>query len=60
MFAEVEGEAGSQFAFPVRLTDFEFEVARAAPEQGQHNNQVLQELGYSAAQIAALREEGVV
>ncbi len=60
MFAELEGEAGSQFAFPVRLSDFEFGVACAAPEQGQHNNQVLQELGYSAAQIAALREEGVV
>lgn len=60
MFVEVDGEGSPQFAFPVQISDFQFEVQRRAPAQGQHNDEVLRELGYGAAQIAALREQGVV
>jgi formyl-CoA transferase len=30
------------------------------PELGQHNDEVLQSLGYSAQQIAALKQDGVL
>jgi formyl-CoA transferase len=35
-------------------------IRSAAPEPGQHTDEVLQELGYSAAEVAAFREAGVV
>jgi crotonobetainyl-CoA:carnitine CoA-transferase CaiB-like acyl-CoA transferase len=35
-------------------------VRRPAPELGEHNAEVLGELGYSAEQIDQLRERGVV
>jgi len=33
---------------------------RPTPEQGEHTDAVLRELGYGADAIAALRERGVV
>ncbi len=36
------------------------EVAAAAPELGQHTEEILQKLGYSWEQIGALREQGVL
>ena len=35
-------------------------AAAAAPELGQHTEEVLQEVGYSWEQIEALREQGVL
>ena len=35
-------------------------IARPAPALGEHNDEILTELGYAAADIAALRERGVV
>lgn len=57
-----EQERGSfrQFAFPIRMSDFEFGVARRPPLLGEHNDEVLQALGYGAEEIAALRKSGVV
>jgi formyl-CoA transferase len=35
-------------------------VDRATPEMGEHTDEVLGELGYDAAAIAGLRDDGVV
>ena len=53
-------------AGPVRQPGFPVRFSKApvalgpAPSLGQHNEEVLGELGYDAAAIAALRKEGVV
>ena len=49
-----------QYAFPLKMTDFEFGVERNPPLLGEHNDEVLQALGYGAEDIAALRASGVV
>ncbi len=36
------------------------ERLRATPDQGEHNDEVLRELGYDAAGIAGLRAKGVI
>jgi crotonobetainyl-CoA:carnitine CoA-transferase CaiB-like acyl-CoA transferase len=36
------------------------DISKPVPSVGQHNDEVLKEAGYSKAEIAALREEGVV
>jgi crotonobetainyl-CoA:carnitine CoA-transferase CaiB-like acyl-CoA transferase len=45
---------------PWRFSETPAEVAPAAPELGQHTEEVLQELDYSWEQIAALREQGAL
>ncbi|MEO8038275.1 MAG: CaiB/BaiF CoA-transferase family protein [Betaproteobacteria bacterium] len=49
-----------QFAPPFKLSDFDFETARPAPAPGQHATEILDELGYDAERIAALRARGVI
>ena len=44
---------------PWRFSETPAEIAPAAPELGQHTEEVLQELGYSWEQIGALRERGL-
>ena len=44
---------------PWRFSETPAEIAPAAPELGQHTEEVLQDLGYSWEQINALREQGV-
>ena len=46
--------------FPIKFSDTKGEVKRAAPLLGQHTDEVLSGLGYDAAAIARLREEGAV
>jgi alpha-methylacyl-CoA racemase len=36
------------------------DLPRPAPQVGQHSDEVLQEAGYSAADVAALRQAGVL
>ncbi len=55
----VDGSAYRQYAFPIRMTDFEFSIERRAPLLGEHNDEILAALGYGAEQIAALRAKGV-
>lgn len=45
---------------PWRFSDTPAQVAAAAPELGQHTEEILLELGYSWEQIEALREQGVL
>ncbi|MCC5857192.1 MAG: CoA transferase [Ectothiorhodospiraceae bacterium] len=45
---------------PVRFSSLRAGVHRRAPTLGEHTNTILQELGYSETDIAALREQGVV
>jgi crotonobetainyl-CoA:carnitine CoA-transferase CaiB-like acyl-CoA transferase len=45
---------------PVKLHATPGEVRMRPPLLGEHTDEVLKELGYSAAQIAALRDDGVV
>lgn len=45
--------------FP-RLSETPAAVRAPAPEQGQHSDEVLAEIGLSADQIAALRDKGIV
>ena len=44
---------------PIKLSDSPTDVTRS-PLLGEHTDEVLQELGYSDLQIAALREERVI
>jgi crotonobetainyl-CoA:carnitine CoA-transferase CaiB-like acyl-CoA transferase len=44
---------------PWRFSETPAVIAPAAPELGQHTEEVLQELGYSWEQIEALRERGL-
>jgi crotonobetainyl-CoA:carnitine CoA-transferase CaiB-like acyl-CoA transferase len=55
-------EAGSVLMHNVvpRLSATPGKLRHPAPALGQHTREVLQEIGYSAKQIAALAEEGVV
>ena len=46
--------------FPVKFSETRGEITRAAPLLGQHTDEILGSLGYSAARIAALRSEGAV
>ena len=46
--------------FPIKFSNTKGEVKRAAPLLGQHTDEVLHGLGYDAAAIARLREEGAV
>ena len=45
---------------PHRLDDTPGSIRRGAPELGEHTDELLTELGLSPANIARLRQEGVV
>jgi formyl-CoA transferase len=45
---------------PVKLSETPGGVMRAAPTQGQHSREILQELGYSESKIEALAAQDVV
>jgi formyl-CoA transferase len=45
---------------PIRLSDTPARPSAAAPELGQHTEEVLLELGYDWDRIAALRETGAI
>ena len=47
-------------SFPIRRPGVRFEVERPAPDVGQHNDEILTELGYSDAKREDLRQKGVV
>jgi len=50
----------AQFASPLRLSRTPPRLRSAAPEIGEHTQQVLTSLGFDAAAMSALRERGVI
>ncbi|HWU22331.1 MAG TPA: CoA transferase [Nocardioides sp.] len=56
----VEDDRVSTIAVPFQLADAETVPARLPPAVGQHTDEVLASLGYSAAAIAELRANGTV
>jgi alpha-methylacyl-CoA racemase len=49
----------TQFACPVRMSRYGFELHRHAPRPGEHTVELLREAGCSEASIAALLQKGV-
>lgn len=47
-------------AQPIKLSDTPSSFKLAPPERGEHSDEILAEFGYDAAQIADLKEKGVV
>src|SRR5699024_4679499 len=45
---------------PVKFSGTPAKVTRTAPNIGEHSNEVLLEMGFSQADIASLRKDGVV
>ncbi|MEA2637277.1 MAG: hypothetical protein QOE18_334, partial [Chloroflexota bacterium] len=45
---------------PIKLSQYKATVRRPPPTLGEHTDEVLGELGYSAADIAAMRDAGAV
>ena len=50
----------SGIGIPVKLSDTPGTVRRPAPTLGQHTNEALRELGYTTAEIATMKTDGVV
>jgi len=57
---ERRGEKTRLPALPLEMDGHRFGVQRDLPRRGQHSREVLAEAGYSAAEIAAMVEQGVV
>ncbi|MFQ5594681.1 MAG: CaiB/BaiF CoA transferase family protein [Anaerolineae bacterium] len=49
-----------QLGAPVKFSDADADTDRPAPALGEHTQTILDRLGYSAQEIAALREQGVI
>jgi crotonobetainyl-CoA:carnitine CoA-transferase CaiB-like acyl-CoA transferase len=56
----VEADGLTQLAPPLKLSEYAFEVSRAAPAPGEHSEEILREAGYEDADIAGLRAQGVI
>jgi len=50
----------TQFAPPLKMSDFEFTVRKPAPGAGQHNAAILAAAGYSPAEIEQLATSGAL
>ena len=50
----------TQFAFPVKFSDFEFSIDRPAPGHGEYTDEELESLGYDSSEIERLRQMEVV
>jgi formyl-CoA transferase len=46
--------------FPVKLSATPAQLRRPAPALGEHNEEVLRDLGYPPDRIGALRRDGIV
>lgn len=49
-----------QFAPPLKMSDFDFEIDRPAPEAGADTDQILRKIGMNDAEIEALRAAKVI
>nr|MBL8411047.1 CoA transferase [Dechloromonas sp.] len=53
-------EGLTQFAPPLKMSDFDFAVRQAAPRVGEHNTSILAAAGYTADEIGQLRASGAL
>jgi crotonobetainyl-CoA:carnitine CoA-transferase CaiB-like acyl-CoA transferase len=62
MIVDMEGEAGRTTVIgnPIKLSDTPGALRTPPPRFGEHTDGVLAEIGFNAAEIAQLREQGVV
>ena len=63
LFASVEDPAHGaipQVAFPVKLSATPARITSPPPGLGEHSEEILKGVGYSAEEIAAFRREGVI
>ncbi len=63
MIVEMEGPRGGTVKVldaPIRMSATPNELRRPAPHLGQHNEEVLRELGYTDEQVAEILREGVI
>jgi alpha-methylacyl-CoA racemase len=56
----VDGGGLMQFALPLKFSEFEFGIERPAPGEGEHTEEILREAGYRDAELAELRNDGVI
>jgi crotonobetainyl-CoA:carnitine CoA-transferase CaiB-like acyl-CoA transferase len=56
----VDSGGVTQLALPLKLSEFEFGIERNAPAPGEHTGEILREAGFGDAEIAAMRNEGVI
>lgn len=54
-----EGRPYRQFAFPVKMSGYQFSVERNPPALGEHNDELLKSLGYGDREIAELHAKNV-
>jgi formyl-CoA transferase len=54
------GKLTSTISSPIQMHGVAKVPARRAPELGEHNEQVLKELGFTAAEVAGLRSGGAI
>jgi len=54
------GKLGSTISSPIQVHGVSKVPAKRAPDLGQHNEEVLKELGFSATEVAGLSTSGVV
>ncbi|MEE8464972.1 MAG: CoA transferase [Dehalococcoidia bacterium] len=62
-FARIDHPAAGSLDYPGRpfiMSDSPWEIRRPAPLLGQHNSEILQELGYSREDVIRLRTLGVI
>jgi crotonobetainyl-CoA:carnitine CoA-transferase CaiB-like acyl-CoA transferase len=49
-----------QFAPPLKIAGFDFDIVRPAPKVGEHTVQILQQAGYAESEIQELKASAVV
>jgi crotonobetainyl-CoA:carnitine CoA-transferase CaiB-like acyl-CoA transferase len=60
MVIEPKNGGPRQLACPVKMSGYTFELRRPAPQPGEHNDEILAELGYGAGECEALRQQGAI
>lgn len=55
-----DGVAYPQFAFPLKMSEYRFTVDRRPPKLGEHNREILTDLGYDEACIADFEARKII
>jgi crotonobetainyl-CoA:carnitine CoA-transferase CaiB-like acyl-CoA transferase len=53
-------DGGRQYAPPFKMSGHAFAIERSAPAHGEHTRAVLEQAGFSAAEIGALATAGAI